>query len=120
MRPRPRRGDRPHAQADLLRTVDYGGRWPRPLGEILDQVVGHRVPLSLGHRHIDVLHHADDSAPALGRVARTHPVDVKFSRCRIEVNTTPRTCSVTRPIKRSVKLAWSSPTHATPQYASVV
>src|SRR4051812_33356486 len=76
MRPRPRRGDCPHAQADLLRTVDYGGRWPRPPRGNLYQGVGHRVPLSLGHRHIDVLHHAYDSAPALGRVARTHPVDV--------------------------------------------
>src|SRR5262249_16648833 len=84
VRPRARRRHWPK----LDRGLDWpgDGHWggPGPLGEILDQVLSERVDLLLGHRHVEIDHHAHHRLPALGRVARAHAVDVVAAAAGIE------------------------------------
>src|SRR5262249_35850882 len=43
-----------------------------------------RLDLVLGHGHVEIEHHAHDSAPALGRIARAHAIDVMAGPAQID------------------------------------
>ena len=76
MRPRTRRRHVPLLDRGLRRPGNNHSSRTRPLGKILDQIIGDGLDLIFRDRHIEVEHHAHDRAPALGRVARAHAIDV--------------------------------------------